>query len=620
MAASISGRYAMDSDLEGIRISVEKTIIANSPNFQYMVEIIDETTGAVVKSDIRHINDAVTELINAGGIRLCRPKESRVLQRLIDFAISFAVGRGEENFKFTKNSHRALGWKAVGGMEFYLGNNVINATNGVEVKSDYIADDVINMVQRGTVEEWVRIHNETIAPNVISSIVMIASFAGMFRQRYKKLATDTQLVINIVGPSSTGKTTLVRAAHTAYTSGEEVLGYSTSLNSRIKRLALRNPVVASIDDVLQMSNLKGKKAEDINELIFGLASGVSKDRLGKYGDLRKQEKFDSSVLLTSVETLLDKTGTVDVGQLSRLIELKVDNGTLPVVNNNQTKDEWLKKVNIGLEENCGNAVEEFAYHLVSEEQTVGGFDAYQELLLRRYEEYRSQIQAILILEGMKNTRSANRITLIVLLAELLNFKLGTKYKLKEIGKYLIENAVEKWKSFDENSIDDREIITLNNLGTYLIKHKKYFHQGRFPKLTNLAQVQKTWLGIYLIDDSKNVVFRIPIIKGHDRMGWMLYGVDPQKIFAIENNEMVGDKPKVAKKAVREFLRDMRDKGISSCRPGGLHTKVTMIENRKQQVLAYQFTMPQDIISPKDMEIDSEGGDTAAEIGSIDPKE
>ncbi len=95
---------------------------------------------------------------------------------------------------------------------------------------------------------------------------------------------------------------------------------------------MRNPVVASIDDVLQMSNLKGKKAEDINELIFGLASGVSKDRLGKYGDLRKQEKFDSSVLLTSVETLIDKTGTVDVGQLSRLIELKIDKDTLPVVN------------------------------------------------------------------------------------------------------------------------------------------------------------------------------------------------------------------------------------------------------------------------------------------------
>ena len=82
------------------------------------------------------------------------------------------------------------------------------------------------------------------------------------------------------------------------------------------------------DKTKQRSNVdrRGRSDNDdvnINELIFSLASGMSKDRLGQYGELREQEKFDSSVLLTSTATLLDKTGKDDVGQLSRLIEISV---------------------------------------------------------------------------------------------------------------------------------------------------------------------------------------------------------------------------------------------------------------------------------------------------------
>ena len=212
--------------MKRIQVKIERTAVPASSNFYYSVVLRDAKTGATARSGISRLNDAITELIDAGAILLYRPKNSKILQRLIDKAIEDTVGKAvDENGKgqVTDNSHAVLGWRTVSGHDFYFGNKCIDA-NGSIVDSAYVGENVIRMIQQGTVEGWVKANNDYICKNTIPSIIMISSFAGMFRQRYKSIANDTQLVINIVGESSSGKTTLVRAAHSVYTSCEEYLG------------------------------------------------------------------------------------------------------------------------------------------------------------------------------------------------------------------------------------------------------------------------------------------------------------------------------------------------------------------------------------------------------------
>lgn len=572
-----------DNDMKRIQVKVERTAVPASNNFYYSVVLRDAVTGATARSSITRLNDAISELIDAGSILLYRPKNSKILQRLIDKAIEDttckAVNENGEG-QVTDNSHAVLGWRTVSGHDFYFGNKcvVVGKAGADIIDSTYFGDNVIRMIQMGSCDGWVDANNEYISKNVVPSIIMISSFAGMFRQRYKSIANDTQLVINIVGASSSGKTTLVRAAHSVYTSCEEYLGYSTSLNSRTKRLALRNPVVASIDDVLQLSSLKDRKPEDINELIFSLASGMSKDRLGLYGELKEQEKFDSTVLLTSTETLLNLTGEVDVGQLSRLIELKVTRAE--IASSKETLDEMME----ALEENCGQAAEVFAEKLIDLEQAQGR-GTFENEIKNRYEVIREEIVELLRAENVNNTRLANRIALIVLLGEQLNECLVTNYQIEEIKEYLVKSVAETWKHFTRELNASKAPRVL---AEYLLQNIDYFHYGAID-VEKEGEALETYLGIWQIDKQGQIVLKIPCGNHYKRIGGILYGLEPSDILSWERGKRVEAMDDIRQEVVEKCVKYMRDCGRSETKGNSMYNKVVFYANHKQ-MMGYDFSL------------------------------
>ena len=572
-----------DKDMSRIQVKIERTAVPASNNFYYSVVLRDTTTGATARSSISRLNDAITELIDAGAILLYRPKNSKILQRLIDKAIEDTVGKAvgkNGEGQVTDNSHAVLGWRTVSGHDFYFGNKCIDA-NGSIVDSAYVGENVIRMVQQGTAKDWVEVNNNYITAKIIPSVVMISSFAGMFRQRYKSIANDTQLVINIVGESSSGKTTLVRAAHSVYTSCEEYLGYSTSLNSRTKRLALRNPIVASVDDVLQLSTLKDRKSDDINELIFSLASGMSKDRLGLYGELKEQEKFDSTVLLTSTETLMNLTGEVDVGQLSRLIELKISKSDIA------DDKESLNKMMESLEENCGQAAEVFAKKLIEAETKKKGKAEYEKEIKEEYDKLRDTIAVALEKEEVDNNRLANRIALIVLLGEKLKDCLGIEYNTEGIQDYLVKSVAETWKKF-KRSLDATK--THEILAKYLVEYNDYFHHGIIetdkPKYSDGLN---KYLGIWDKDENGQIVLKIPAGKHYRRIGGILYGIDPDSILAWENGKRVDAMDVIKPGIVEKCISYMKNSGRSVVKDGNSnYNKVTFVTGT--QIMGYEFSL------------------------------
>lgn len=119
-----------DSDMKRIQVKIERTAVPASNNFYYSVVLRDTKTGASARSSISKLNDAITELIDSGAILLYRPKNSKILQRLIDKAIEDTAGNTvgkNSNGQVTDNSHAVLGWRTVSGHDFYFGNRCISA-------------------------------------------------------------------------------------------------------------------------------------------------------------------------------------------------------------------------------------------------------------------------------------------------------------------------------------------------------------------------------------------------------------------------------------------------------------------------------------------------------------
>ncbi|MDY6365883.1 MAG: hypothetical protein SPL18_04425 [Oscillospiraceae bacterium] len=163
---------------------------------------------------------------------------------------------------------------------------------------------------------------------------------------------------------------------------------------------------------------------------------------------------------------MNLTGEVDVGQLSRLIELKISKSDIA------DDKESLNKMMESLEKNCGQAAEAFAKKLIEAEK--GKKAAFEKKIKKEYDKLRDTIAVALEKEKVDNNRLANRIALIVLLGEKLKDCLGIEYNTEGIQDYLVKSVAETWKKF-KRSLDATK--THEILAKYLVEYNDYFHHG-----------------------------------------------------------------------------------------------------------------------------------------------
>ena len=591
------------SDNIDICVLVERVVIPDSDNYQYMVTVKDNVTNAKATANINESGNIVKELINAGCVDLSTLFNQKCFISTIKYAVKEAVKHPE----YTTNRHWVVGWKEISGDDCYFGNRVVFNSNPIRIlESEFDNPDIVNMSRSGTLNGWIEAVHMFIAPLPIPSIVIAAAFAGILRQRYKSLTKDTLEVISLIGESSIGKTTIVRAATTVFTSETEYLGYSATLSSRIKRLTARNPIVASIDDIMQMGELVdlregNKKAAKLREIIFSLASGTGKDRLGRYGTLNRIETFDSTILVTSVESLLDKTGE-DVGQYSRIIEFNLNNDDLA------PDAETSRRMVSMMEENHGWAAEEFAKKLLEAEHQAGGKKQFEEILFNRYEdirksivadidedEYESDNQGDLIKsviggQNIFKSRMANRPALIILIAELLNEIWDIDFDIDEITDCLIANAntvieyIEREKEgIQQNNNFD---LAINNLANYFNKYKIYFSSETLTSKDDLSH----YLGIYNYDAEGNLEIIIPASRSYSYLPYIINEIEPDVIFKIDMSM-----PVPAKYNISAIINQWIDAGILLVDSGRKNKRETIISG-KQNMRAYHIVISKDLLT------------------------
>ncbi len=272
------------------------------------------------------------------------------------------------------------------------------------------------IMKKGTLDALIAGLDELVLPYPKITAVLLAGLAGMVNQLIGMLGYN--LVVNIVGPSSTGKTTSTKLALSAW--GNPLLlesSWDGTMPGHQKALADRVVIPYVIDDALVgLTGSADDRAEEMRKLVFKLADIKTKT-------LKREEKgfFYCTTLMSTEISIFRLMRNLDTnGQLYRLIEIDASEGMTESAGH-------ANRLHQLAVDNYGLLAPELANYILKK-----GFTP-EDLLVRLRELEQEVLQAK---ELAGADRIAERIALVLLTGELLRDALGLNIDLEAVKKVL----------------------------------------------------------------------------------------------------------------------------------------------------------------------------------------
>lgn len=467
-------------------------------------------------------------------------------------AVNAAANKSESGFVTWE--HRCIGWHTIKGEKVYLGADSVGMPGGVVSHFDNTGISVNRQIKKvGTLEGWVDAVDKYILGKRINEAVMAAAFAGILRGCYPdEMFSKQGLVLNIFGESGNGKTTLVKAAHSIFSSPDSFQSYHGTANAIMQTLAERGEMVSAIDDVCQGGS------KNILDIIFNVASGVEKNRCQNVGKTRHQRGFYGTIVTTNVTPILRMTGE-NVGQLRRVIEVGVTE-TDKIAESGAEAD----AMTAAFDTNYGHAAEQFALTLlngVSLEEIRELYDSY----------YKAA-------DGKVANGLQNKIALILTCAEICNrafFKEAEqKFDVQDMLAYLILACQESAARFVYPAASVQLSGLVERLKGYIANNKHLFHKGRFMAGDN----RSAWLGAYMTSSKGDITVYIPDTSDCEgTFDAILAGFKPEDILGQDQ------KPVVDGKSVNIALNNLKnEQHVLQARAKGFKKNVIMEHGGKQE--------------------------------------
>ena len=467
-------------------------------------------------------------------------------------AVNAAANKLENGFVTWE--HRCTGWHTIKGSEVYLGADSVGMPDGTVSHFDNTGISVNRQIKKaGTLDGWVAAVDKFILGKRINETVLAASFAGILRGCYPDEPFSKQgLLLNIYGESGNGKTTLVRAAHSIFSSTNSFQNYHGTANAIMQTLAERGEMVSAIDDVCQGGN------KNILDIIFNAASGIEKNRCQNGGKTRQQKAFCGTIITTNVTPILRLTGE-NVGQLRRVLEVGITD-TDKITDSGAEADEMIA----AFDANYGHAAEQFARTLL------------EKISLQEIRElYTSCYKAA---DGKVANGLQNKLALILVCAEICNraffANVGHEFDTEAMLDYLIAACQKSAQRFVYPAASVQLGGLVERLKEYITKNKKLFHNGRFMT----GDDRRAWLGAYMTDSKGNVT--VYIQDTGDCEGTfeaILAGFKPEDILDHEQ------KPVVDGGSVNAALHNLKnEQHVLQARAKGYKKNVIMEHGGKQE--------------------------------------
>lgn len=308
--------------------------------------------------------------------------------------------------------HTKLGFKQIEEQQIFLGhkgfgtNSVYNGDMAIKPKGDY--------------KTWRAMIKEDVEGHTPLETILAIAVAGMFKDYLGDKIDVTNPFVHLIGDSSCGKTTAGMLAVSLGASpniADKSFVYTcdSTQNSIMQLLTNSYPVLLD-----EGSQLNGNKTN----FIYAVSNGKDKGRLTKEIELREVNTFNTSIFLTSENSIVDECD-VNTGIRIRVLEF-----TNVVWTKSAESSDRIKAV---IKNNYGFALYRIAKYLLKEsvENNVAWFKENVEVVqsnIKNRGEY-----------NQFSNRLSNMYALIICSAEILNATLKLNFDSDKILNFLLDN-------------------------------------------------------------------------------------------------------------------------------------------------------------------------------------
>lgn len=275
--------------------------------------------------------------------------------------------------------------------------------------------------------------------NNVGSVALSATITGMVNRVLE--LEDSQQILNIVGQSSTGKTTLCRGLQSVFGNKDYLVADNTDLGLS-KLLADNDFLPLYADDFLvrYMSDKKSSAVSALRKLIMTLSAGKTKTTA-----MKDSMKFDGAFIMTSENSITDMLVSESsniIGDAYRFIEVPMDKSLF-------TTD--VKRYTSIMKANAGFLGDMVAEYLMRNKKDVQA--KYDEL----YHQISGKLAKKKIADNIQPTRCANRIASLAISYYITSQAVGVydESRQEEFINYLIDIEIAQLSKYKVVSLDDK---------------------------------------------------------------------------------------------------------------------------------------------------------------------
>lgn len=225
--------------------------------------------------------------------------------------VKFFKNEELRNANNIENVHQSLGFS------IYNNNIIYKLGTAIGCQSTYAGEMDIGI--SGSKEEYFDMFKKEVLGNCALELAASAGVSAITQGFIGDEIGGESLVINLRGNSSTGKTTALKLAISAFSSPDVkkngLLGtYNGTNNALLNKLSGLKGVPFAFDEISLSTN------ENFTKFIYTLANGTDKERLNKKAELTKKGTWLTTILSNGERSLLDSSNK-NAGLQVRVIEI-----------------------------------------------------------------------------------------------------------------------------------------------------------------------------------------------------------------------------------------------------------------------------------------------------------
>lgn len=325
------------------------------------------------------------------------------------------------------NAQRILTYEKLGFSE-YKGRKLFKGCEAIGIEAKYTGQ--LRVSPKGSYDTYKGMIEREVKGQTALEFILAVSISGMLVDFLKDRMSLENVVVHLVGQSSTGKTTSALLA-VASGSAPDFKGDNFVFSFQDTQNSLMRLIPSSYPTLIDEGSLIGKK--DMTQAMYSLSSGVEKRRMTKNLETQEVSKFKTAIILTSEKSILNQCNE-NSGLLVRNIE--IDN---EVFTKSAESADRIKNI---IKNNYGFLVEKTAQYLLDKgEEKIG------EMVSRETHDLIKKAKENKEYNNLTE-RSAKQTALILASVDILKEVLSINFDKSSINEFMHKHSLIK----DEESV------------------------------------------------------------------------------------------------------------------------------------------------------------------------